>query len=66
MHRVTSNETALVSKILLINDENVIIPPQQGEKPVSILNDEFFEKQAFPYLLPKDKFGHKTSQDFFF
>ena len=50
MHRTGSNETALVSEIpSLVNDENVMIAPGQGEKPVSVLSDEFCE--AFPYLL---------------
>ena len=37
MHRTASNETTLVSEILnIISDENVIIAPGQGKKPVSI------------------------------
>ena len=54
MQRTGSNEAALVSEIpSIINDKNVIIAPGQEKKPVSILNDEFCEEQAFPYLLPK-------------
>ena len=50
MHRTGSNETALVSEIpSIVNDENVMIAPGQGEKPVSVLSDEFCE--ASPYLL---------------
>ena len=61
MHSTGSNETVLVSEIpSIINDENVIIAPGQGKKPVSILSDEFCEEQAFPYLLPKGKFGYKA------
>ena len=49
MHRTGTNETVLVSEIpSIINDENVIIAPGQGKKPVSILNDEFCEEHAFP------------------
>ena len=33
------------------------IIPGQGKKVVAILSDEFCENQAFPYLLPKGKFG---------
>ena len=41
IHRSTWNNTILVSEILnIINEENVIIPPGQGQKPVSILSDE--------------------------
>ena len=47
MHRTGSNETDLVSEIAsIINDENVIIAPGQEKKTVSILNDEFCEKQV--------------------
>ena len=64
MHRTGSNKTALVSEIpSMINDENVIISKGEGKKPVSILNDEFCEDQAFPYLLPKGKFGYKVHRD---
>ena len=64
MHRTASNEIALVSEVpYIINDENVIIAPGQGKKPVSILSDEFCEEQAFPYLLPKGKFGYKAPRD---
>ena len=45
MHRTASNETALVSEIPnIINDENVVIVP------VSISSDEFCEEQKYPYL----------------
>ena len=44
MHKSGSNETTFVSKFpSIINDENVIIAPRQGKKPVSILSDEFCE-----------------------
>ena len=61
MYRTGSNETTLVSQIpSIINDEVLKITLEQGKKPVSILNDEFCEEQAFPYLLPKGKFGYKA------
>ena len=64
MHRTGSNETALVSEIpYIINVENVITAPDQGNKPVSILSDEFCEEQAFPYLLLIGKFGYKAPRD---
>ena len=45
MHRTASNETALVSEIPnIINDENVVIVP------VSISSDGFSEEQTYPYL----------------
>ena len=61
MHRTGLNETAFVSEIpYIINVKNVIIAPGQGNKPVSILSDEFCEELAFPYLLPKGKFKIKA------
>ena len=44
----------------MINDQNVINAPGQGKKRVSILSDEFCEKQAFLYLLAKGKCGYKA------
>ena len=64
LYRNASNEANLVSEIPnIINDENVIIGPGQGKKPASILSDEFCEKQAFPYLLPKRKCGYNAPRD---
>ena len=64
IHRTGSNETAFVSEIpSIINDENVITAPGQRKKPVSILSDEFFREKAFRYLFLKGKFGCKTLQD---
>ena len=64
MYRTTSNETTLVSEISnIINEENVIIPPGQGKPPVSTLKDKFCEKQAFPHLLLKGKFGYNVPWD---
>ena len=49
MYRTASNETTLVSEIPnMINEKNAIIVPGQGEKPVSILGNKFFEEQASP------------------
>ena len=33
------------------------------EKPVSMLSDEFYEEQAFPYVLSRGKFGCKAPRD---
>ena len=63
MHRTASNETSLMSEIsIIINEENVIAPGQ-GKKSVSRLSDEFCEKQALAYLLPKGKFAYDTPRD---
>ena len=60
----TTATNATVSEIpYIINDENVIIAPGQGERPVSRLSDKFCEEQASPHLLPKGKFGCKALRD---
>lgn len=52
MYRSESNETFFISELLnIINNENFIIAPRQGIKPISILSDEFFKEQAFAFLL---------------
>ena len=49
-------ETTLVSEIPnIINEENFVVAPWQLKKPASILSDECYEGQAFPYL-PTSKF----------
>ena len=54
MHRTAVKETVLGSEFpRIINEVNVIIEPGQRKKTNSILCDEFCEKQAFTYLLPK-------------
>ena len=61
MHRTATNETTLISEIAnIINEKNA---PGQGKTPVSILGDEFCEEQAFPYLLPKCKFGYNVPRN---
>ena len=56
--RVASNETLLISHIPCVQDEeNVTIAPGEGQKQLSILSDEYCEELAFPYLLPRGRFG---------
>ena len=44
MHRIVSNETTLISEISdIINEENVIITPGQGNIVVSISSDKVCE-----------------------
>ena len=64
MHKTGWNETALISEIPSnFNNEIAIIALGLGKKPVSVLSIEFCEEQAFPYLLPKGKFGDKSLWD---
>ena len=65
MHRTASNETALVSEVsYIINDENVIIASGQGKKPVSILSNGFCEEQAFPISFLKVNLAIKLLEIF--
>ena len=63
IHRTASNETTLVSDIPNIVSNQNIIAPGQGKISVSVLSDEFWEEQAFPYRLPTDKFGYNAPKD---
>ena len=64
IHRNATNETTLISEIRnIINEENITIASGQDKARVSILEDEFSEEQAFPYLLRKGKFGYSVLQD---
>ena len=48
MHRTASNETALISEIPnIINEENVFVAPGEEKKSASILSDEFAKKKHF-------------------
>ena len=58
MHITASNGTTPVSEIRNItNDEDVIIAPGQIKNQLSTFSNKFCEKKAFPYLIPKGKFG---------
>ena len=64
IHRTASKETTLVSAIPnIVSNQNIIIAPGQGKTPVSVLSDEFCEEQAFPYLLPTDRFAYSAPRD---
>ena len=57
-HRFQANETALINNIpYQINDDNIVIAPGQGKRPLSLINDENCEELAHPCLLPTGKFG---------
>ena len=61
MHITASNGTTPVSEIRNItNDEDVIIAPGQIKNQLSTFSNKFCEKKAFPYLIPKGKFGYNA------
>ena len=62
--KVNCNESALISEIPnIVGDENIIVAPGQGKKPLSIFHDEHCEELAFPYLFPKGKYGYKVKRN---
>ena len=62
--RVGSNESMLVSNIpYAIDEENITIAPGEGKKPLSMLSDKNCEELAFPYLLPKGRFGFNVNRE---
>ena len=64
IQRTASNETTLVSDIPnIVSNQNIITAPGQGKTPVSVLSDEFYEEQAFPYLPSTGKFGYDSPRD---
>ena len=61
---VASYETLLLSHTpCAFDEENIIIAPDKGQTPFSVLTqfsvltDTFCEELTFPYLLPRVKFG---------
>ena len=66
MQWTVSNEKLAVFYITnIIDEENVIIASWWKELPVSILSTSisFCEVQAFPYLLPPNKFSYNAPRD---
>ena len=57
MHRTPSNVTLISEIPNMITERNVVIAAMQEQKK----QIQFFEEQAFSYLLLKSKFGYNTS-----
>ena len=63
--RTPASETLLVSEIpnVLVDDENIILAPGEGQTPNSLTNDQFCEELAHPHLFPTGNFGYKVDRD---
>ena len=63
--RVASNKTTLISNFPNADSEESIISiaPGEGQRPMSVLNDDYYEELAHPHLFPKSKFGYKVERD---
>ena len=59
LHRVAANETSLISELSsIIDEDNIIIAPGQGNTSLSILHADFSEELASPYLFITGKFNY--------
>ena len=58
--RINSDEMTVIPNIYSETESLLNIAPGENRTPESFFNDEFCEEQAFPYLLPKGKFGYKV------
>ena len=63
--RIASNETTLISNFPNANSEESIISiaTGEGQKPMSVLNDDYCEELAHAHLFPNGKFGCKVERD---
>ena len=63
--RTLSMKTAFVSEIpsACEMDEGIVVAPGEGKKPVSILNDKFWEELVHPHLFPTDQYGYKIERE---
>ena len=43
--------------------EGLIIAPVERNQPISILNDQFCEKLAHPYIFPTGNVGYKVERN---
>ena len=44
-------------------EEGIVVAPGEGKKPVSILNDKFWEELVHPHLFPTDQYGYKIERE---
>ena len=61
--RTSSNEMCLIPNIFSEQENLLNIAPGQNKSPTSFFNDDFCEEQAFPYLLPRGKYGYKVLRE---
>ena len=59
---VNCDEMCVIPVIYNENQGILDIAPGENKTPESFFKDDFCEEQAFPYLLPKGKFGYKVER----
>ncbi|XP_057310099.1 uncharacterized protein LOC130648095 [Hydractinia symbiolongicarpus] len=60
-NRFNANESMMLSNVP--QAEDISIAPGEGEIPFSMMNDQFCEELAHPYLFPTGKFSYKVERD---
>ena len=65
MFRIASNETTPISNCpnMDIEESIISIAPGKGQRPISVLNDDYCEELSHPHLFPDGKFGYKVKRD---
>ena len=60
-----SLETAMTTEVPSDYDleKAIIVAPGEGNQPISILNDLYWEEMAHPHLFPTGKIGYKIKRD---
>ena len=63
--RTPSMETTFVSETRSAceMEEGIVVAPGKGKKPVSILNDKFFEETGHPHLFPTGQYGYRVERE---
>ena len=63
--RIPSMETTFVSEIpsACEMEEGIVVAPDEGKKPVSILNDKFCEELGHPHMFPTGHYGYKVERE---
>ena len=61
LYKSNFQETLFMPNVL--SSEEVNIAPGQENQPTSMLIGEFCKGLAFPYLIPRRKFGYKVERD---
>ena len=62
LERTNSDEMCVIPNIYDGSQNVLDIAPGQNKTPKSFFNDQFCEEQAFPFLLPKGRFGYKATR----
>ena len=60
-HCLSAHETTIISN--MPQSEELTIAPGECKQPISILNDQYCEELAHPYLFPTRNFGYEVERN---